>query len=139
MAFALSKRLTLQPMAYGRMLFGSEIPMVVANTIGGDFFGHYVDQQMPFAGLGHMELADNHFIGLRLKAQENIYKSVFLTAKVNAAVHANRLADLFSTTMLWGAQVGGYYKSMLGPLGASLGWNNRSDRLYFYINLGYEF
>lgn len=139
MSFAFSKRFAFQPMAYGRLLFGSEIPLVMANAIGGNFFGHYVGQQMPFAGLGHMELADNHFIGLQLKAQENIYRSIFLTAKVNAAVHANRLADLFSNTMLWGAQVSGYYKTMLGPLGASLGWNNRSDRPYFYINLGYEF
>lgn len=54
-SFTIGERLTLQPMLYGRLLFGSIVPPVFGNTIGGDMFGHYVEQQMPFAGIGNVE------------------------------------------------------------------------------------
>lgn len=139
MSFALNKRFVLQPMAYGRLLFGSQIPLVMGNVVGGDMFGHYFDQHMPFAGLGHIEVLDNHFVGLQLKGQENIYKTLYLTAKFAAAFHSNDFDELLKHSLLWGGNVGAYYNSMLGPIGASLGWNNRSRELYFYINLGYVF
>lgn len=139
MAFSVNRRFVLQPMAYGRLLFGSEIPMVMGNAVGGDFFGHYDDQQMPFAGMGHVEFLENHFVGLQLKGQENFYKNLYFTARVNAALHSNKFDELLKHSMLWGGNIGAYYKSMFGPLGATLGWNNRSESLYFYINLGYEF
>ena len=54
-SFSLNSRFTIQPMFYGRLLFGSIVPAVFGNTIGGEWFGHYVEQQMPFAGIGNME------------------------------------------------------------------------------------
>ena len=60
MSFTLGDRFTLQPMFYGRLLFGTIVPPAFGNTIGGDWFGHYVEQQMPFAGIGNMEYVDHH-------------------------------------------------------------------------------
>ena len=48
-SFTFGKRFTLQPMAYGRLLLGKSVPFIFANTIGGNWFGHYIEQQMPFA------------------------------------------------------------------------------------------
>ena len=50
MSFPIGSRFSFQPMFYGRLLFRNVVPPVFGNTIGGDWFGHYVEQQMPFAG-----------------------------------------------------------------------------------------
>ncbi len=38
-----------------------------------------------------------------------------------------------------GGQLAYYYDTMFGPVGASLGYSNRTKKLYFYLSLGYEF
>ena len=43
LSFSLTKRFTLQPMLYGRLLFGDVVPAAFSNIIGGDWFGHYVE------------------------------------------------------------------------------------------------
>lgn len=32
-----------------------------------------------------------------------------------------------------------YYRTMFGPVGATLGWSDKTHRVNFFINLGYEF
>lgn len=139
MSFPLTARLTLQPMVYGRFLSGSEIPHMTGNVIGGDFFGHYISQQMPFAGIGHLEFTDNQFAAVQLKIQEKIFKHIYIIAKSTIAEHANQLDRLFNNNTKWGTQISSYYKSSLGPLGLHLGWSNGTNRLYIYFNMGYEF
>ena len=139
MSFPINNRLILQPMVYGRFLFGSEIPHMEGNVIGGNFFGHYITQQMPFAGIGHVEFTDNHFAAIQLKVQENIFKHIYIIAKSTMAEHTNQLSNFFESRTMWGTQIGGYYKSSLGPLGLNFGWSNHTNELYAYFNLGYEF
>ena len=57
-ALRLTDRLALQPALYGRILLGNEMPWCLGNFIGGDFAGHYVEQQLPFAGIGNIEMAE---------------------------------------------------------------------------------
>ena len=45
MSFTIGGRFTIQPMLYGRLLFGAVVPTVFGNNIGGEWFGHYVQQQ----------------------------------------------------------------------------------------------
>lgn len=40
---------------------------------------------------------------------------------------------------MMGYQLSYAYKTMFGPLGGSVGYSNHTDKLYFYINLGYRF
>ena len=39
----------------------------------------------------------------------------------------------------YGFQAAYYYNTMFGPLGATLGYSNRTKKPYLFINLGYEF
>lgn len=119
MSFSFGKYFTLQPMLYGRLLFGTVVPYIFSNTIGGDWFGHYVEQQMPFAGIGNMEYMDHQFVAAQLQAQQ-------------------RIGTLSHRTLL-GIQAAYYYNTMFGPLGATFGYSNRTKKPYFYLNLGYEF
>ena len=139
MSFTFGSRFTLQPMLYGRLLFGSIVPPVFGNTIGGDWFGHYVEQQMPFAGLGDMEYVDHQFIAAQLQAQERIGSSNYVLFRIAGGQHSDKLKELFDHRTLLGVQAAYYYNTMFGPLGATIGYSNRAKKPYFYLNLGYEF
>jgi len=138
-AIPVARTFTLQPMVYGRLLKGKEISAIMYNVIGGNNFGHYLDQQMPFAGVGNVEPVDNNFIAVQLKGQQRISKSIFLIGKVNYGKASEKFRDILDGTNFWGAQLGAYYKTMFGPLGAHVGWSNRIKGADFYLNLGYEF
>ena len=138
-SFTLGRRFTFQPLLYGRLVFGEYIPHIFGNIVGGNTFGHYVEQQMPLAGLGHVEYAERHFAAVQLQAQQRLGRSLYVLLKTSVAQHAGELADLLKTKTMLGAQLAYYYNSMFGPLGGSIGYSNRTKTPYFYINLGYEF
>ena len=139
MSFTFGKRFTLQPMLYGRLLFGTIVPPVFGNTIGGDWFGHYVEQQMPFAGIGNMEYVDKQFVAAQLQAQQHIGGNSYILIRLAGAQHADKAKDLLDRRTLLGAQAAYYYNTMFGPVGATLGYSNRTKKPYFYLNLGFEF
>jgi len=47
--------------------------------------------------------------------------------------------NLLNRRTLLGAQAAYYYNTMFGPVGATVGYSNRTKKPYFYLNLGYEF
>ncbi len=138
-SFTIGERFTLQPMLYGRLLFGDVVPPVFGNTIGTDWFGHYVEQQMPFAGIGNMEYVDHQFVAVQLQAQEHIGGNSYMLLRLAGGQQADKLKNLFDQTTLFGVQAAYFYNTMFGPVGAALGYSNRTKEPYFYLNLGYEF
>ena len=138
-SFTIGERFTLQPMLYGRLLFGDVVPPVFGNTIGTDWFGHYVEQQMPFAGIGNMEYIDHQFVAVQLQAQEHIGGNSYMLLRLAGGQQADKLKNLFDQTTLFGVQAAYFYNTMFGPVGAALGNSNRTKEPYFYLNLGYEF
>lgn len=139
MSFGLSRHLTLQPMFYGRMLFGRDIPHIRRNLIGGQWFGHYIDQQMPFVGVHHVEFVDRQFAALQLKLQEQLTTNNFVLFKAVWGQQADKPRRLLDRTPLLGWQLAYFYRTLLGPVGASLGYSNKSRGADFFINLGFEF
>ena len=139
MSFTLGDRFTLQPMFYGRLLFGTIVPPSFGNTIGGDWFGHYVEQQMPFAGIGNMEYVDHHFVAAQLQAQQRISDNNYVLFRVAGAQQASKVKELLDNRTLIGVQASYYYNTMFGPVGASIGYSNRTKKPYLFLNIGYEF
>ena len=139
MSFTMGNRFTLQPMVYGRLLFGDVVPPVFGNTIGGDWFGHYIEQQMPFAGVGYMEYVEKQFVAAQLQAQERIGSKIYVLLRVAAAQKAQELKELFDYRTMLGVQGAVYYNTMFGPAGLTVGYSNRTKSPHFYLNLGYEF
>jgi NTE family protein len=139
MSFTMGNRFTLQPMIYGRLLFGDVVPPVFGNTIGGDWFGHYVEQQMPFAGVGYMEYVEKQFVAAQLQAQERIGSKIYVLLRVAAAQKSKELKELFDYRTMLGVQGAVYYNTMFGPAGITVGYSNRTKSPHFYLNLGYEF
>ena len=112
---------------------------MLKSVVGGNHFRHYLRQQMPFAGIGHIEVVDDQFIAVQLKAQQRIVKNIYLIGIANYAKTSDKLRDILDGHDLWGGQIGAYYKTLLGPLGAHAGWSNRTKKPNLNINLGYEF
>ena len=137
-SFPIGKRFSLQPMIYGRLLFGSVVPPVFGNTIGGDWLGHYIEQQMPFAGIGNIEYVGHQFVAAQLQAQEHIGNS-YVLLRVAGAQQSDQLKKLLDYRTLLGCQIAYYYNTIVGPVGATIGYSNRTKKPYLYINLGYEF
>ena len=139
MSFSCNDRFTIQPMLYGRLIFGSVLSTGLSNTIGGEWFGHYIEQQMPFAGIGNMEYIDRQFVAAQLQAQERIGGKSYVLLRVAGGQNAGKLKEIFDHRTMIGVQGAFYYSSLFGPLGATLGYSNHTKKVYFYINLGYEF
>ena len=139
MSFSFNDRFTIQPMLYGRLIFGSVVSAGLSNTIGGEWFGHYIEQQMPFAGIGNMEYVDRQFVAAQLQAQERIGGKSYVLLRVAGGQNAGKLKEIFDHRTMIGVQGAFYYSSLFGPLGATLGYSNHTKKVYFYINLGYEF
>ena len=138
-SFSFNSRFTLQPMIYGRLLFGSVIAPGFGNIIGGEWFGHYIEQQMPFAGIGNMEYVDHHFVAVQLQAQQRMGKNNYVLLRLAGAQQASDLKELFDYRSMLGVQGAYYYNTIFGPVGATLGYSNYTKKVYFFINLGYEF
>lgn len=139
MSFTFGNRFTLQPMFYGRLLFGNSVPPVFGNTIGGDWFGHYVEQQMPFAGVGYIEYVAHQFVGVQLQAQQRIADNNYVLLRMSGAQQSDKIKNIFNYRTLLGVQAAYYYNTMFGPVGATIGYSNHTKKPYFFLNLGYEF
>ena len=98
-----------------------------------------MNQQMPFAGIGNVEVVDNKFVAIQISAQQRILNSFYLVGKTAIAMYGENLNNMLDSKTLLGLQAGVYYKSMFGPLGTSIGWSNRTHKPHFYINLGFQF
>ena len=139
MSFTFGKRFTLQPMVYGRLLFGNVVPHVFGNIIGGSWFGHYIEQQMPFAGVGNMEYVGKQFIAVQLQGQQRIGSNHYILLRFAAGQQSDKLKEIFDNRTLLGGQIAYYYNTIFGPLGATFGYSNHTKKPYFFLDLGYEF
>ncbi len=129
----------VQPMVYGRLLFGKGIPATAVNMLGGNRSGIYYPQQLPFAGFGHSHVMDSKLLVAGLKLQQRVFQEHYIIVKGQVAEQNDKLDGIFDRKPLWGAQVGYCYNSIVGPLGASLSWSNFTHQVYPYISLGFDF
>ena len=139
MTLPLTSTTHLQPMAYGRLVFGDNMPATLMNMLGGNRFGIYYPQQLPFAGFGHCHMMDSKVFVTGIKVQQRVFQEHYITFKGQIAEQNDKLGHLFDNKPIWGFQLAYSYNSILGPLGGSLSWSNFTHQLYPYINLGFEF
>ena len=94
---------------------------------------------MPFAGIGNLEYVGHHFVAAQLQAQQRIADNNYILLRVVGAQQSDKIKEIFDHKSLLGAQIAYYYNTMFGPVGASLGYSNRTEKLNFFLNIGYEF
>ena len=140
MTLPLASSTHLQPMVYGRLMFGKDdMPATLYNMMGGNRGGIYYAQQLPFSGFGHCHVMDTKLLVAGLKLQQRLYKEHYIMVKGHVAEQNRKLGDIFDGKPIWGVQLAYSYNSILGPLGGSLSWSNFTHQVYPYISLGFEF
>ena len=114
--------------------------IMASNVAGGMTWGKYFPQQLPMAGVGHSEFFDSKLISASLRLQQRITGQHYLLLDGSVTEHNDKLDRIFDRKPLWGARVAYFYNSgIVGPLGASLGWNSYTHRVNFFVSLGYDF
>lgn len=131
--------LSLQPMLYGRALYCDDVPFVLSNVMGGEWYDHYLDEQLPFAGVGNVELAWNKIVAAQMQAQYRLTTNNIILFRFAAGQDAQTFHQLLHHRTMLGGSLCYYYNSMFGPLGGSLGYNNLTKSISYYINLGFVF
>lgn len=134
-----SPRLTLQPMLYSRLVLSDTLPVAFYNAIGGESFGHIIEQQMPFAGMGHLEYIGPCLLAAQLQLQYRILSRHHLLLRTSAAVHGNRLQQLLASSAYFGLQVGYSYATLFGPIDLRIGYTNTTRQPYLLLNIGHLF
>ena len=127
------------PAVNGRVLIGNDHGFPYLNMAGGEQFGKYFQQQLPFAGISHVEIFNNSLIIAQLTCRQRISQNHYISLIANYALHHDNLFELLKGESVWGGSLGYAYNSIAGPLSASLGLSNRNKNVQFNLNLGFFF
>lgn len=138
-AYSANSRFTFLPAIYGRVLIGDYVAYPFLNFIGGNYFGKFLTQQLPFAGINHVELMDNSVVIAELKLRQRLGQNNYISVSGNLALSSNSFYDIFKESCKFGVNVGYAYNSLFGPLEATIGYSNQTKKAAFYVNLGYYF
>lgn len=132
-------RFTVLPAVYGRIIWKKNPPYSLYNSVGGTSFSRYTEQQLPFMGISYMEMtAPNTVVGA-IKLRQRMGSNQYITLTNNIAFSSGQLKKLFNEDHFYGCGLTYGYNSIIGPLEGSVYWSDRTDKLGFLINLGYEF
>ena len=122
-----------------RFSIGKGIPYPLKNAIGGEVYGFYIPQQLPFAGVTNMELMENSIIITSLKFRQRMGSIHYLTLTGNYGLTDSHFFEILKGKQLFGISAGYGMDSVFGPLEISLGYSNQTDKGSCFVNLGYYF
>lgn len=135
----ITRRFSIIPSIYGRVLIGKDIAYPLQNAIGGDVYGFYIPQQLPFAGVTNMELMDNSIMIASLKFRQRMGSIHYLTLTANYGLTDSHFFEILKGKQLYGISAGYGMDSIFGPLEITFGYSNQTDKGSCYVNLGYYF
>ena len=135
----LTRRFSVIPSIYGRILIGRDFPYPIQNAIGGEVYGLYIPQQLPFAGITNMELMDNSIMIASIKLRQRMGSIHYLTLTGNYGLTESNFFEILKGKQLYGISVGYGMDSIFGPLEITFGYSNQTDKGSCYVNLGYYF
>ncbi len=140
-ASAVNDRFAILPAMYGRVLIGDDVAYSYYNMIGGDVVGHYFPQQLPFAGINNVELCKRSIVIAAATFRYRVGQNHYFSLVTNLGVSHDRFQQILNskTETLVGGSIGYGFDSIAGPLEFSFNVSNRTDKLGYYLNIGYVF
>lgn len=134
-----TRRFSIIPFIYGRVLIGKDIAYPLQNAIGGEVYGLYIPQQLPFAGVTNMELMNNSIMIASVKLRQRMGSIHYLTLTGNYGLTDSHFFEILKGKQLFGISAGYGMDSIFGPLEITFGYSNQTDKGSCYVNLGYYF
>lgn len=140
-AIQMGSRVTFQPSLWGRFMTNPDYYRLGdMNMIGGTVgMSHYAPQQLPFAGVNNYELAGDKVGIVDLNLRCRIAKNQYLFGIADYGRTSVELKDFFNEREMLGAAVGYGYKTPIGPVEFNLNWSDVTDKLGWWLNIGYVF
>ena len=135
----LTSRLSLLPAFYGRVLIGNNLASPCMNCVGGTSFGKYVRQQLPFAGINHVEVFENSVVVARLHFRQRMGSKHYLSLVGNYALQDNDFGNLLNRCGIWGGALGYSRDSRIGPIDLVFSYSDWSKKPEYYFNFGFYF
>ena len=134
-----SRRFSVLPSFFGRVLIGKNIPYAKMNMMGGDIPSRILYQQLPFYGTDNVEITKKSLLIGALKFRQRMGSIHYITLTGNYALSSNKFENIFQENTYWGGGIGYGMDSGFGPLEVMLNYMNHSNDVSFYVNLGYKF
>lgn len=139
-------RLTFVPYLHSRVMWGYDgRGSWYNNLVGGSVKGRYLSQQLPFVGINGVIQTEPMTIVYGLQTRYFIFDKFYLAIHANMLAHSSRnemrniFADGYSATHYFGYAASISYSSLLGPIQLMVGSNTFDDKLYGYLNIGFQF
>lgn len=140
MALPLSSTTILNPFIEGRYIEDRNTYISNYNMIGGmNTFGHYISQQLSFAGINYVQMVPNALIIGGMNLRQHITTNNYLFLQGNYACTAKSPVSFFTKKHLVGAAIGYGYRSPVGPIEFNFNWSNVTRKLGVFLNIGYMF
>ena len=127
------------PTIYGRFIFNDDIPFIYSNVIGGEGYNLHYEQQIPFSGLIHTEFTLKLLGNAQIQVRHKFHEKQYLTLSGNYAIHQNQFSNFLQGKKIYGTSIGYGYDSPLGPIEGFICYSNRTNKLGFYLNIGFGF
>lgn len=135
----ITRRFSMIPSVYGRIIIGKDSPYPLKNAIGGEVFGLYIPHQLPFVGITNMELVNNSIMIASLKFRQRMGSIHYVTLTGNYGLTQNNFFKILKGKQLFGVSAGYGMDSIFGPLEISFGYSSLTKEGSCYVNLGYYF
>lgn len=139
-ALSASDRLTFIPSLYGRTLIGNKVAYSYYNYIGGEIAGRYMEQQIPFAGIKHVESAENSVLIANLEVRMRLFKRHFISLKTSYGIQNDNFFRMFTAPKdMAGFGLKYAYNSPIGPISVLFDISTVDKSLGVYFSLGKTF
>lgn len=124
---------------YGRGMLNTNYPQVKATLIGGEAYLQYFDYQIPFVGLSGVNIGEEYVYVGSVAFRFNIFGSQNIALIVNALLQDSDWLLRENSKIIYGRGIRYSLKTILGPLDATLGYSNATDKLTFSASFGFWF
>lgn len=138
-ACRLTDRFYVLPAVAGRFVFGTDVPGVYANYVGGVFDGMQLPQQRAWETGNHLHGLPDKWLALKAHLRYRLKERIYLSAIGEYGKAANTLSALPGGTSLWGWALRGAYDFLLGPVSVQMNYSSVFKRLGWYVNAGFYF
>lgn len=139
-AIPLSSRLTLTPSVSGRIVPKRNEYLSNINFIGGiGSYGHFLPQQLPFAGVNYVEFMANDLLITGLSVRQRLTTNNYIFGLMNYGLTGSDMEGLITEKKILGAAIGYGYSTPFGPIEAHFNWSNQTQKVAFFFNVGYMF
>lgn len=102
--------------------------------------------QLPFMGYRPGEVVASNYVIAKMGLNYRLFRNLQIEFMANFLMASERFEDLTNYFLSWngsnlhaGYGAGLTYKTPLGPVGISMGGNNKDTRTRFYVNMGFTF